>query len=197
MPKLIKNFIEKSGKKGITNVILMLIVGIVLLIISGYVSSIGRGEEVLGGEEISLSVLNDLQDLNENFANDLSRELESILSLVEGAGEVRVMLTFATSNELIIAQNISDTYSRTMEEDGNDGTRQIENRQNTSSYVIIRQSNGSDMPLIVQEVLPEIAGVIVVAQGGGSAAVREALTRATHTVLGIRPHQVQVFSMSN
>lgn len=187
MPKFLKSIFEK---KGISNIIIMLIVGIILLVASAYFSNIGNNEEV-DTDYITFSNV-----AYENLSQNLQQELEEILSLVAGAGQVRVMLSFSTTNELVIAQDTTENYSRQMEEDGEGGSRQVESRQNSSSYVALRQNN-NDVPLVVQEILPSISGVIIVAEGGSSPAIREALTRATSTVLGIWPHQVQVFQMGN
>ena len=106
------------------------------------------------------------------------------------------MINYLTSSELIIAQDRTESYMRQLDTDSEGGMRQIENRQNSTSYISLRQNN-NDTPLIVQEILPRISGVIVVASGADDVSTREALTRATATVLGIGIHQVQVFQMQN
>jgi len=130
------------------------------------------------------------------MAADLARELENILGRIEGAGEVFVMLHMSSGSEMIFAQNHTTDESFTTETDANNGTRNIETYSHQNNHVALRQNDGSEVPLIIMEIAPRIEGVIIVAQGGGNAAVRESLVRAAHTVLGIRPHQVQVFQMN-
>jgi len=123
----------------------------------------------------------------------LAEQMEDILGRIAGAGRVSVMVFWSEGHELVFAQNITESYSKTIEADGQDGERTIDNRSRQNQHVTMRQSDGSEAPLVIREIGPRIEGVIIVAQGGGDAAVREALTRAAQTVLGVRPHQVQVF----
>jgi stage III sporulation protein AG len=120
--------------------------------------------------------------------------MEEILSQIVGAGQVRVMLTMGTSAS-IYAQNSQTSHSATIELDGEGGERNIDVESSSHSYVMVRQSDGSERPLRIQELRPETLGVIIVAEGAGDVAVRDALTRAAHTVLGIGAHRVQVFQM--
>jgi stage III sporulation protein AG len=195
-----KNFLEKNGKKRVQNLLLMLLAGILLLVVSAYFASADRG----GGDEISVEPIAFEEAIHarsyalaapETLATYLARQMEEILSLVAGAGNVRVMLTMGSSSS-VYAQNIQTSLSTTTEQDGEGGIRNIDVQTGSHTYVMLRQSDGSERPLRLSELRPDIQGVIVVAQGAGDVAVRDALIRAAHTVLGIGAHQVQVFQMS-
>ena len=190
MPKFLKNIFEKNGKKNIANLVIMLIVGVVLLLVSAHFASSDDEPEHIP-QAISQPDIADIAIREQSLAD----ELAEILSLVAGAGQVRVMLTYASTPELVVAQNHEQTTATTTESDTQGGERNIENRQYSIQHVMVRQQDGSDAPLILSEHLPRIGGVIIVAEGGGSIEVAAALTRAAHTVLGIAPHQVQVFQM--
>jgi len=96
--QLFKNFMDKKGKKGVQNLVIMLIAGVVLLLISAYFASTrdgGSGNEELGirSEELIEPFVGTSQVSQEAY---LARQMEDILSLVAGAGQVRVMLTLGT-----------------------------------------------------------------------------------------------------
>ena len=204
LTQLFKNIMDKSnsgkekgkekGKKSVKNLIMMLLVGVLLLAASAYISNMRGDEEPdfiaeSSGEQNSVFAITE-----ESLCEYIARQMEEILSLVAGAGKVRVMLTMGTPAS-IYAQNSQTSHSATLETDGNNGERSIDVESSSHSYVMVRQSDGSERPLRVQELRPETLGVIIVAEGAGDVAVRDALVRAAHTVLGIGAHKVQVFKM--
>ena len=194
--QLFKNFMDKKGKKGVQNLVIMLIAGVVLLLISAYFASTrdgGSGNEELGirSEELIEPFVGTSQVSQEAY---LARQMEDILSLVAGAGQVRVMLTLGTPAG-VYAVNTQMSLSITTEEDGEGGLRNIDTETSSNNYVMVRQADGSERPLRLQEMRPTIEGVIIVAEGAGDITVRDALVRAAHTVLGIGAHRVQVFQM--
>lgn len=194
MPKFIKNIFEKNGGKKVTNLVLVLVLGVLLLAVSTYLSS-SRNEENVP-MALHTTYIAPEPHATDNIGISLSEQLAQILSLVAGAGEVRVMLTTSTTGELLVAQNHEQSTQTTNETDTAGGERSIENRQYTTSHVMVRQADGSDAPLVLQELNPRVEGAIIVAQGAGNIEVAANLTRAAATVLGIAPHQVQVLEMN-
>ena len=198
MPEFLKKFIDNKGKKGVQNLILMLLAGVTLLAASAYFAN------TTGGDGLFVSSQDLPQEVNDDYTYDqgayipevrsLTEELEEILSLVAGAGQVRVMITLGNA-ESIFAHNTQQNVSATIEEDGEGGTRNVESVNASITYVMVRQNDGSEVPLMLQEIRPAIEGIIIVAQGGGDPHVASALTRAAQAVLGVPAHRVQVFEM--
>jgi len=196
--QFLKNFAEKKGKKGIQNVVIMLLAGIALLLLSSYFSNL-RGDGADRDErdwqhQVETEARETTQAESQGMAAYIARQMEDILSLVAGAGQVRVMLTLGGTST-IYAQNIQASISNTTEDDGEGGTRSIDTESLSNSFVALRGANGEERPLRLEEIAPTVQGVIIVAQGAGDVAVRDALTRGAHTLLGIGAHQVQVFQM--
>ncbi|MCL1787241.1 MAG: stage III sporulation protein AG, partial [Defluviitaleaceae bacterium] len=54
---------------------------------------------------------------------------------------------------------------------------------------------GVGTPLVLREVEPRIEGIVIIAEGGDSPFVRDALTRAARAVLGLEAHMIQVLTM--
>ena len=121
--------------------------------------------------------------------------LEEFLSLVEGAGKVRVMVGFSAQRETVFAvdSNVSESFTR--EEDSEGGNRETSQRSDQSSTVLIPDRNGSGRPLVLRESEPRIEGIVIISEGGGSPLVRAELTRAAQAVLGLDAHRIQVLTM--
>jgi len=124
-------------------------------------------------------------------------ELEAFLSLVSGAGQVRVMVSAFGGRETVFAVDTTANHSYILEEDAQGGTRDQRQISTQEQTVIITDRNGLDQPLILREIEHRIEGVVIIAEGGGDPFVRDALTRAAMAVLGTDAHRVQVLAMQN
>ena len=58
---------------------------------------------------------------------------------------------------------------------------------------VILSRGGGEEALVSEEIMPEISGVIIVAEGGGKSSVKAELTHAAQTALAIAPHKIEVF----
>jgi len=125
----------------------------------------------------------------------LEEELEAFLSLVAGAGRVRVMISAKGDRETIFAMDSTNSRSHTIEEDAQGGTRDQRQYNSQEQIVTVRDAGGIDHPLVIREILPRVEGVVIIAEGGDDPFVRDALTRAAMAVLGTDAHMVQVLTM--
>ena len=128
------------------------------------------------------------------YERALEERLEEFFSLVEGAGQVRVMVSPMTGRETIFATDINETLSYSMEQDSEGGSRETRQQQSREETVMITDRQGTDRPLVLQEIEPRIEGVVIIAEGGDSPFVRDALTRAARAVLGLDAHMIQVLA---
>jgi len=122
----------------------------------------------------------------------LEIRLEEFFALVEGAGKVRVMISPLVGRETVFAMDVSLTNSYSKEEDSQGGTRETRQYQNQEKTVILTDRQGVDRPLVVREIEPQVLGIVIIAEGGDSAFVRDALTRAAMAMLGLEAHMIQV-----
>jgi len=127
----------------------------------------------------------------------IEEELEAFLSLVEGAGQVRVMVSAFGGRETVFAVDTTSNRSYILEEDAQGGTRDQRQHSAQEQTVIITDRDGIDQPLILREIEHRIEGIVIIAEGGDDPFVRDALTRAAMAVLGAEAHRVQVLSMKN
>lgn len=113
---------------------------------------------------------------------ELSCKLEKILSEVEGAGNVRVLISYSQSGEKILAY---DSEEENRVEEGRDET-------SVRNQVVY---DGSKSPFVLKEYMPEPEGVIIVAQGGDNENVKKQLISGTVALLGIDEHKIEVLKM--
>lgn len=194
MEKLLNEFFAKWGlgdkeKKRLPLLLGVLLLGICLMAVSARLpKSPAAGAESYAEnappEEAGQTAPSDEQQLEDKLAE--------ILSHIRDAGEVRVSLTFADSGQTEYAVNASTTM-RTTEEQSEDGSsRSTTEQTNTDTLVLAENSN---KPLAVQSRMPEVQGVLVVAQGGGSPAVCREISAALQNLLGIAAHKIVICPM--
>lgn len=120
-------------------------------------------------------------------------KLEELLCQLEGAGQVKVMITKSTSKESIVEKD--QPYSIQMNQNGgeNDTKSQQENREETT--VFEKDSQGNETPYITKTLAPQIGGVLVMAQGGDNAVVARNITEAVMALFGIEAHKIKVMKM--
>jgi stage III sporulation protein AG len=124
-----------------------------------------------------------------NYQRTLETQLQEMLSRIQGAGEVSVMITLANGPEVKPLTNVQSS-ERNSEEKGADG-RSVTTTETTRNEQVVTAS--ADAGVAVQEAtLPVINGVLVVASGASAPQVRAALTTAVATSLNVAPSRVVV-----
>ena len=120
----------------------------------------------------------------------METRLEEVLSQVEGAGEVHVVINYESTPELVPATSSDTQVSSSSEEDKNTETR------SEKSSVATVQTGGQSEALIIKENQPDVRGVIVVAEGASDIGVRLGLLDAVTTLLNISPDKVEILKGS-
>ena len=142
---------------------------------------------ITGHEGRPLNVLS-----SENEKN-LEEKLEEILSQISGAGKVDVMISYLNQVEKIPMTDTKITKTVVSEKDSNGGERKTE-ETNTEENIIYEETNNVKTPVIKQSILPEVIGVIVVAEGAYNETVKENLIRAVEATVIVASERIQVFS---
>lgn len=117
----------------------------------------------------------------------ISRELESILSQIEGAGKVQVSISLSSDGLKTYASNLRNERRESEETDS-----QRNKKKSIEESAVRDLAVSSGNPLLIENRSPEVLGVLIVADGARAAVVREKLSRATATLLNISPHKVMV-----
>ena len=124
------------------------------------------------------------------YEERLEERLEDILSQVEGAGTVRVMLTLKHSGEKILQEDTSRTEKQVEETDSSGGVRSQQENSYDSNTFLAGGSSGA--PYVIQEQVPEVEGILVLADGADSAAVQSQLMEAVQALFPVEAHKIRV-----
>lgn len=123
---------------------------------------------------------------DEDYRARMERELASLLSQVEGAGRVKVMLTLKTGPASVYQTDRSVSSSR----DGEKESQSAEERT-----VMIGRGSAYDEPAVVSQAYPVFQGALIVAEGGADPSVRYQLSAAVAALLGLGADQITVVKM--
>ncbi|WP_088187283.1 stage III sporulation protein AH [Desulfosporosinus sp. FKA] len=123
---------------------------------------------------------------------ELESKLQANLSLMDGVGKVQVSVSLATGLKTEYARNQNVTKNTSKETDKTGGTR--ETTQVTENNQVV-MPNGSSQPVMVMEDRPEVAGVLVIAEGARDPKVREAIHTSVQTLLSIPSAKITVVPM--
>ena len=123
----------------------------------------------------------------------LEEKLEEILSQISGAGSVDVMISYMNEIERIPMTDTKVTKTVISEKDSNGGERKTE-ETSTEENIIYEESNNIKVPVTKQSLLPEVIGVIVVAEGAYNETVKANLKRAVEATVIVASERIQVFS---
>ncbi len=118
----------------------------------------------------------------------LERRLEEILSLVDGAGEVRVLLSYEDDGERVLAGD-----SRYSQESDAQGSR-VEMSDTT---VTVPRGGGESAEVEVSYRCPVFRGAVVAARGADSAQVRLELLEAVKAATGLGAENIKIVKMAD
>lgn len=179
----------QSKRKLIENTAIVIIIGIMIIVAGG---------TIFGGKKTdnkqSVQQKTDTQKVETDYitSTDIEKKLKYLLSQVQGAGKVDVMITYSTSSEEIVAYDTKNNKSSTEENDNQGGKRVVSEEEMQSTIAYEEDGDGKKEPVILKKLEPEIRGVLVVAEGADSIAVRERLINAVTVALDTPVHRVQV-----
>lgn len=118
------------------------------------------------------------------LTDGLENRLAEILSQIDGVGEVGVLITFSSTVEQVTATTENNHSTTT-----SNGSNSTTTSTNTSSPIISNQS-----VIVLQEKMPEIIGVIVVAEGANDLKVKLNILNAVSTALDIDKNSIQIYT---
>ena len=147
--------------------VIILLIGILLMLFPGNIFS-GQKEEQIPEKTKQIE--------------SVQTQLENILSYIQGAGDVKVMLKELSGEETVYQTNEDVSIS--------------ENSTDTKSDVItVTDQNRNEQGLIRQVNPPKYLGVIIICQGGDDPTVRLAITDAVSKITGLGADKIAVLKM--
>ena len=207
---MIKKLKEMAKDKN--NLLILVLAGVLLMVIALPLDN-GKKTENGGenGDSTSGKLNNESYDMEENsawteglqytdsageYTEAMEQKVAALLMQMEGAGEVRVIITLRTSAEKVVEKDAPVSRTDTEEADSGGGTRRVNAVDTGDSTVYTNEGNYSE-PYVIKTISPQIEGVVVLAEGAGSGSVRKNISDIIQVLFGIDAHQVKVVKLKN
>ena len=114
--------------------------------------------------------INSFQD----YVYGIEKKVEETIANLEGVGKVSVSITFESSIEKKYAyESVTETSNGI-----------------TTEELLLYKGE----PIVINEIMPEIKGVVVVAKGASNAVVRLNIIRSIQILLGVTYDKIEVFN---
>lgn len=188
------------------NLLVLILVGILLFVIALPTkngSEKSSGTDRAAGDVLNLSETGSGSGENaeqtkktaeSEYAADMERRLTEALADMAEVGKVKVMITLKSSSELVVERETPISRSVTTETDAQGGSRTV-NTSETGESVVYSTEGSSSIPYVVKTYVPEIEGVLVVAEGAGSGTVKRTVTEIVQALFNVEAHKVMVVKM--
>lgn len=176
-----KELIQKIESLGTKKIVLIFVLGIALIVFS-FPSSGKKTAKNTKDSESSEDVSS-----TDAYVKKQEQRLVAALKNVEGVGKVKVMITLKSSKESVV--NKDTPYE--------ESTKKDEKSVKEDEETVLIDKNGEKVPYIVKEVEPEVEGVVVVAQGGGSDIVNQNIVDAVSVLFHISSYKIKVLKMED
>ncbi len=167
----------KNDKKSII-IVFVGILGFFLLVLSNFFTddSINTNEDKANSESTAILTIEEIE------AN-LEEKLINTISQISGVGKVNVIVSVSSAGEYIYAKN--------------DKSKNDTDSSSTENEIVIYDSGDGDAGLVVSIKSPDVLGVAVVCEGGGSAVIRAEITQLVTSLFGIGSDRVYVGARSS
>ena len=109
----------------------------------------------------------------------LQREMEQILSGIEGVGALSLMLMVDAGEEHELAEDRSGNLSE-------------RGREEERETLVISAGGGKQEVVVTRRVYPRFTGALVVCEGAANSTVRYAVTEAVGILTGLSSNQISV-----
>lgn len=193
-----KDMLDTGNTKKIIHNLAIIVIACIIILIS--LSTFFPKKESKDANNSNLNIVNgELEDVNipkEAYSDNMEDRLEKILCKIDGVGEVKVMITYETSTEVVPASNVTKSQQTTKETDTQGGNRVIEQENTSENIVTVSNKDYNNSPIVIKEIKPIIRGVIVVAEGADDPQARNNLIEAVTTIFQIKSHKVKVYDQN-
>ncbi len=176
--------VEFWRKRKKTDWVLILLTGVLLLVITMPTSdskTTKKQQENATGQMETVS-----NEQTADYRKELEQELSRMLQNMKGIGKVEVMITLQDTGEKVIEKDVNTTVRQESAK---------ETEKQTQENSIYQKEGDTSIPYVSKERKPAVEGVLIVAQGGGSAAMQEQITRAVLALFSVEAHKIVIVEM--
>ena len=165
----IKQMVKKAGKG---KILLLIAVGVLLLLVS--IKDSGRQAATTEKSQNTVTEQSTSDDM-QRYREKMEKQVKEILEQVEGVGKADVMLTLQASKEKVTLKDNKQDDTKTEEE-----------------TVLLDGESRESSPYVVQEIEPQIEGIVVVCSGGDSPAMQREIISAISALFPVERHKIKV-----
>lgn len=189
---------EGNNRKKIENLVFFVVVLIITIVVINLIWNDKNASKDIKEVDNNkkLAAVNQVETQIEQVPQEqnLSQKLESILSKIQGVGDVNVFINYSESSEVVAMYNENSKSSTTEETDVSGGVRKVQ-ETDSQKDIIYQENEGVKTPMTKKVVEPKIEGAIITAKGANNIDVKTNIIQAVEAVTGLATHKIQVFEM--
>lgn len=173
------------------------LLGVALMIINAFINvkdldptDTGRASPPVSQETFAGSTSKENSSFHD-YEQAYGDQLKKILQTIVGVGEVEVLVTIESTEEMTVDKNYNDNQTMTTERDNGGATRNI-SQVTRSGEVVVYQVSGDQKPLVLKYIKPKIRGVIVVAKGAENLTVKKMIMEAVERGMDVQASKISI-----
>lgn len=187
-----QDFMQKIKEKKLkrSDWLILVLAGILILIIALPTDTKEKKQAEKSKENISKE-----NNTMEASKDEIEQKLEDILEKIDGAGEVKVMITYQDSGTQVVEKDKNTSENSLEESDSTGGVRSTKEQQLQESTVY-EEADAGNTPFVSKELLPKVEGILIVASGGDNQKVKQNISEAVLALFQVEAHRIKIVKMS-
>ena len=182
--------IRSFGKQRKKEQILTAVLVVVILLLAFWPSAADHEkQEKQQTEEVQPQV--QATETNADERKKLEDDLKRILLQVDGVGEVDVAVTMESTGRKLVEKDVPLSES-SVDETGNGTNSKKESKNSEEATVYLENADGTKAPYVIEETMPVVRGVLVVAQGADDPQVVAEIKEAAMALFHLEAHKIKV-----
>lgn len=187
-----QDFMQKIKEKKLkrSDWLILVLAGILILIIALPTDTKEKKQAEKSKENISKE-----NNTMEASKDEIERKLEDILEKIDGAGDVKVMITYQDSGTQVVEKDKNTSENSLEESDSTGGVRSTKEQQLQESTVY-EDADAGNTPFVSKELFPKVEGILIVASGGDNQKVKQNISEAVLALFQVEAHRIKIVKMS-
>lgn len=182
--------IRSFGKQRKKEQLLTAVLVVVILLLAFWPSAADHEkQEKQQTEEVQTQV--QAEETNADERKKLEDDLKRILLQVESVGEVDVAVTMESTGRKLVEKDVPLSES-SVDETGNGTNSKKESKNSEEATVYLENADGTKAPYVIEETMPVVRGVLVVAQGADDPQVVAEIKEAAMALFHLEAHKIKV-----
>lgn len=187
-----QDFMQKIKEKKLkrSDWLILVLAGILILIIALPTDTKEKKQAEEAKENISKE-----NNTMEASKDEIERKLEDILEKIDGAGDVKVMITYQDSGTQVVEKD-KNTSENSLEESASTGGVRSTKEQQLQESTVYEEADAGNTPFVSKELLPKVEGILIVASGGDNQKVKQNISEAVLALFQVEAHRIKIVKMS-